>query len=406
MDLFYKDIVSYTADSEVPIPGLTGLVSKVSTAVKAQRTLMKIPFYIDETMSIGVKFYSGPMEKKKPGHVYTTRQKNERVETKTMHYCADTESQLRGAEMKRGTNYGAGAKVIFDQKEQKEMKTFGNPGLFLQGFKPKARLKMQYNVKNAKFIRPDESVITGSKQLFAAMLQKCLDKDVVAICRLVARYNSAPTFVALLPQPEVEATADNPRGNPAGFHVITLPFADDMRKLPYADRPEVAVADKQAHVEAADAVVSKLQSAAYIPGKYENVALSKFHKYIEAIVFDRDDVEAVDTMKPDLEAMTTAAGAEMAAFTALVYPEGYEGGQAAPKKRKADGAAGGGAKRIKKEPAAPVDLGSLDFKKMVTDGTLKKQTVKVLKQFLVSVGRAGTGKKAELLEAVEAHFGL
>ena len=43
---------------------------------------------------------------------------------------------------------------------------------------------------------------------------------------------------------------------------------------------------------------------------------------------------------------------------------------------------------------------------MVTDGTLKKQTVKVLKQFLVSVGRAGTGKKAELLEAVEAHFGL
>ena len=128
MGLFYSDIVSYTADSEVPIPGLPGLVSKVSTAVKAQRTLMKIPFYIDETMSIGVKFYSGPMEKKKPGHVYTTRQKNERVETKTRHYCADTETQLRGAEMKKAATFGSGAKVIFEQKEQVEMKTFGNPG--------------------------------------------------------------------------------------------------------------------------------------------------------------------------------------------------------------------------------------------------------------------------------------
>ena len=274
-------------------------------------------------------------------------------------------------------------------------------GLFLQGFKPKARLKMQYNVKNCKFLRPDESVITGSKVLFTAMLQKCLDKNVVPICRLVARYNSAPTFVALLPQQEEAATADAPDGQAGGFQVITLPFADDMRKLPYEKKPALDAETAEAHRKAAGEVVSKLQSATYVPGKYENVALSKFHKYIEAIVFDRDDVEAIDTMKPDLEAMAATVGDEVAKFTALVYPADYTG--APPKKRKAGGAAGGAAKKPKKEP---VDMGSLDFKQMATDGTLKKQTVKVLKQFLVSVGRAGTGKKADLLEAIQEHFGL
>ena len=48
---------------------------------------------------------------------------------------------------------------MFEPAEVAEMKTFGEPGLHLMGFKPQERLKRHYNVKNSKFLRPDETVL-------------------------------------------------------------------------------------------------------------------------------------------------------------------------------------------------------------------------------------------------------
>ena len=90
------------------------------------------------------------------------------------------------------------------------------------GFKPKAKIKWHHYVKPANFIYPDESVsnhgdisiqinhtcillcdlqiVTGSTKLFSALLQRCLAREVVAICRYIPRSNAPPVFVALLPQ--------------------------------------------------------------------------------------------------------------------------------------------------------------------------------------------------------------
>jgi len=42
--------------------------------------------------------------------------------------------------------------------------------------------------------------IKGSTVLFTALLKKCIEKGVVAICRYTARNNTPPRFVALFPQ--------------------------------------------------------------------------------------------------------------------------------------------------------------------------------------------------------------
>lgn len=47
------------------------------------------------------------------------------------------------------------------------------------------------------------SSTAGSSCLFSALLTKCIEKNVFAVCRLVSRRNYAPRFVALLPQQEV-----------------------------------------------------------------------------------------------------------------------------------------------------------------------------------------------------------
>ena len=42
--------------------------------------------------------------------------------------------------------------------------------------------------------------VKGSTVLFTALLKKCIEKGVVAICRYTARKNTPPRFVALFPQ--------------------------------------------------------------------------------------------------------------------------------------------------------------------------------------------------------------
>lgn len=94
----------------------------------------------------------------------------------------------------------------------------------------------------------------GSSCLFSALLTKCVERNVFALCRCISRRNYPPRFVALVPQEEeldegkVQTT---PPGTtlpphtrasgqwraiivisfPTGFNVIYLPYADDLRNL-------------------------------------------------------------------------------------------------------------------------------------------------------------------------------
>jgi hypothetical protein len=56
------------------------------------------------------------------------------------------------------------------------------------------------------------------------------DKDEVVLCCIRKRSNDAPRLHALVPQTEVREGRDILA--PEGFHVVPLPFADDIRNLP------------------------------------------------------------------------------------------------------------------------------------------------------------------------------
>jgi hypothetical protein len=60
--------------------------------------------------------------------------------------------------------------------------------------------------------------------------QVLLDKDEVALCCIRKRANDAPRLHALVPQAEVRQDRDILA--PEGFHVIPLPFADDLSMSP------------------------------------------------------------------------------------------------------------------------------------------------------------------------------
>lgn len=87
-------------------------------------------------------------------------------------------------------------------------------------------------MKHAFFIYPDEKGYTGSTRTFSALLQSCIkqDRHALALCRL--RAGSTPEFCVLIPQ---EETFDRgSQDDPPGFHVVVLPFVDDIRDQPRA----------------------------------------------------------------------------------------------------------------------------------------------------------------------------
>lgn len=72
---------------------------------------------------------------------------------------------------------------------------------------------------------------TGSTRTFAALLKSCikLKRHALALCRF--RANSLPEFCVMIPQEET-FTADGGQDDPPGFHLVPLPFRDDIRVPP------------------------------------------------------------------------------------------------------------------------------------------------------------------------------
>ena len=97
----------------------------------------------------------------------------------------------------------AGQKIFFSPEEVTDMKRFGPVGIKVIAFKSLEHLKEKHHIRAAQFLYPNEGDVRGSTKLFIALLTKCLEKKVMAVCQYIPRENISPKFVALVPQAEV-----------------------------------------------------------------------------------------------------------------------------------------------------------------------------------------------------------
>lgn len=396
VDKFYKDLL-FTDDDEVteladPAEKLEELLTRVRSKDHKKRALRHLGFTLGEGLQMGVGVYNLARPCTKPYPVKLDQKDNSKLKSNSKPYLKDTGEQLMPQDLKKCQTYG-GKRIFFETDEVKEMKRFDPSGLYLMGFKPQKCLKIYYKVKPAQFIYPDESTVVGSTTLFTALLKKCIDRDVTPICKYVSSKNSPPRFVALLPQEE-ELDEHNVQTRPPGFHVIFLPFADDIRKVKFDETPKAS----GQQIEAAKEVIKKLQFT-YSSESFENPVLQKHWRNIEALALDRDAPEEMtDYTLPDEERMKKRAGDVIKTFKDLVFPEGYTCGV----KRKAP-AADPAAKRAKAEEAAA----GVSLKAEAEAGRLGKLTVAVLKEKMKQEGIACTvSKKADLIDAICAHYGV
>lgn len=399
MDLIYRDLIkladddnnAQTYDHDQKLEDLTKVVLQKT---HKKRTFGKMNLNLGGGASMSVSIFNLLSRASKPTKTKLARDTNEAVTSQRTWVHPVSGAPLLPSDINLFMDYGM-KNIKLTTDETKNLKQLGeggkdSRGLKLLGFKPKSCLKFGHYVKSSQFLYPDEKNIKGSRNMFTALLLRCLAKDVIALCRYKARLSSDPTFVALVPQAEEFDESGDQVAAP-GFHAVFLPFIDDVRQAP--ENLFLPESDPEA-VEAAKNVMSKLRLKKFVP--VENPDLQNHYKLIEAHGLHRDTlVKPEDETLPDHERMSRKLGDKSKVFLETVYPDGYD--PEAPVKKTA--------KKASPTPKAPKikqEAGDIDMAKEVTNNTIGKLTVDVLKTWLKAQGvNVSNKKKAELVEAIK-----
>lgn len=395
VSLFYRDIISIAEDEDLGVhfeesSKLEDLLRKVRAKETKKRVLSRLKFKLGKDVALMVGVYNLVQKANKPFPVRLYRETNEPVKTKTRTFNVNTGSLLLPSDTKRSLTFGT-RQIVLEKEETEELKRFDEPGLILMGFKPMVMLKNHHYLRPSLFLYPEESLVNGSSTLFSALLTKCVEKEVIAVCRYTARKNVSPYFVALVPQEE-ELDDQNIQVTPAGFQLVFLPYADDKRKVPFTEK----VMANPEQIDKMKAIVQKLRFT-YRSDSFENPVLQQHFRNLEALALDMMESEqVVDLTLPKVEAIKKRLGSLADEFKELVYPPGYnpEGKIA---KRKADNE-GSASKKPK------VELSEEELKDLFAKGTLGKLTVPALRDICKAYRLKSGPKKQELLEALSRHL--
>lgn len=394
--LFYRDIINTAEDEDLGVQfgessKLEDLMKKVRAKETRKRALSRLNFYLGKDMALTVGIYNLVQKAYKQPPIKLYRETNEPVKTKTRTFNRETGSLLLPSDTKRAQIYG-NRQIVLEKEETEEVKRFDSPGLFLIGFKPLVMLKRHHHIRPAQLIYPEDSLISGSTTLFNALLIKCLEKEVMAVCRYIPRRNTPPCFIALVPQEEV-LDEQNVQTAPPGFHLIFLPYADDKRNIDFTEK----VSANQEQVDKMKEIVQKLRFK-YRSDSFENPVLQQHYMNLEALALDLMEPEkAEDLTVPKTEAIDNRIGNLVEEFKQLVYPPGYDPEGKATKRKQGDGSG-------QLEKKAKIEISEVDLKNHVQKGTLGKLTVPLLKDVCKTYGLKGGGKKQELLDLITEHF--
>ncbi|XP_074083151.1 X-ray repair cross-complementing protein 6 [Macrotis lagotis] len=398
VSLFYRDIITPAEDENLGVHfaesgKLEDLLRKVRAKETRKRSLARLKLKLGKDVALTVSVFNTVQKALKPLPIRLYRETNEQVKTKTRTFNVETGSLLLPSDTKRAQIYG-GRQIVMEKGETEELMRFDEPGLILIGFKPLFMLKQHHFLRPSQFVYPEESLVNGSTTLFAALLTKCLEKEVLALCRYTPHQNCPPRFVALVPQEE-ELDAQRVQVAPPGFQLVFLPYADDKRKVPFTKK----VSANPEQVDKMKSIVQKLRLK-YRSDSFENPVLQQHFRNLEALALDLMEPEqAPDLTLPKVEAMDIRLGSLIEEFKELVYPPDYNPEKKVAKRKTATDSEGPGEKQPK------LELSEEELKAHVQLGTLGKLTVPVLKEAcrVYRLKASGT-KKQELLDLLMQHF--
>lgn len=419
----YIDILSRSTEDDenavqtIPavIEGFSRFLEQLAIKEAPKRSQFSTKMTIGNGFTIGVKGYGLVVEQKKgtPKTFLDVDGELKELESKTAYFAEGTlDETIKGpvvygmslATVPRtgddGPDQGAASEnvesgvvpysqVYYTAEDVKSFRTLGlEPGIKILGFKDADTLVFEDNIKHSYFIYPNEAVYKGSIRAFNALLKTLVAKEKIGLALALFRRNSSPYFYAMVPQEEV-LDADEVQERPPGFHMIPLPYADDIRAAPVDE----ALQASDDLVTAASAWIKKLKiNKGYMPDAYPNPALNLFNSQLEAIALrDEFDLESFsDTTMPQKDVILQRAGPLVEVWKEVLSEDPNVNVVVVKTsgKRKAE-----------------VAVDELEIREHYENGTLAKLNMDKLKAFLRGKSLQTTGKKQDLLDRTSQWLG-
>lgn len=399
---FWGDIVAWDEDAEgeasLRFPDASckfeELLARIRRRESRKRTLRRSFLSLLPDYKLSIRMYSIYQPARKANYQWVDAVTNAPLKSKTEYVSEETGEVLNKTSASYSFDYGGTTATLSADEVAMIKSLYPEPGLSLIKFIPKESILDFHNISHSIFIFPDDGVLKGSKAAFSALLQSMLDKQVVAICRLVPRKGLPVRLVALMPQQE-ELDEIGTQLKPAGLVMIPLPFKDDIREpeldlLP-DEKPSIPADCQEAAVE----LVTKLTlQDAFNPDNYENPSLQRHYAYLQALALDEDEPEPViDLTVPNGEMIEKRAGHILKKVSAFAPAKIDE-----PEKKSAPRA-----KKPKIEQSADhVDDPASAISIECDETKLSKFTVPQLKAHVESMGAKPARLKADLISQIMA----
>ncbi|XP_074562366.1 ATP-dependent DNA helicase 2 subunit KU70-like, partial [Curcuma longa] len=316
--------------------------------------------------------------------------------------CADTGALIEGRP--KLFHLYKNQRVLFSVDQISEIKKVSNYHLRLLGFKPIDCLKDYHNLRPSTFIFPTDEEIIGSTRIFIALYRSMLNLKRFAL----AFYGSSSSsrLVALVAQDEIVNSGG--QLEPAGMHMIYLPYSDDIRDVEqYHISVDAAVpraSDDQ--IQKASALMKQINLEAFSVLQFANPALQRHYGILQALALDEDEMPDIkDETMPDEEGLARPTVVRaLEDFKAAVYGENHDQEEAEQMAAKASGSAATRKRKMIADKATS-ESAKYDWEDLAENGKLKHLTVEELKFYLAAHNLPVSGKKDALISRILTHMG-
>jgi len=281
-------------------------------------------------LDIGVSLFISINPAHKSKAVDIERRTHKPVKKITCVLCDRTGQFLSPLDIRLAYRF-CGRTVTFSTTEVTAIRVQGAQGLRLVCFKPVNELKRHHNIRPSYFVYPDEKSRKGSEKLFVCLHSSMVDQQVMAVVSCTIR--STCRYAALLPS--VESYDENgAQISSTGFHMIFLPFCDDIRTewKERACAPSVDEATAQKKLERGAALaaefIDRLRLQDFSCANYYNPDVQRFYSVLQSMALDEIDdgnlVEIKNTLLSDDAGMLAAAGTLLDQFSREMMGENFD----------------------------------------------------------------------------------
>ncbi|XP_008547374.1 X-ray repair cross-complementing protein 6 [Microplitis demolitor] len=201
-------------------------------------------------------------------------------------------------DLKRSQRYGL-KDILFTPEEVRRLHHVHDQGIDLLGFKPMLNREPMDQINHPYFLGCHSAASKGQIELFAVLLAKMNEKNLMAVCSITIKKTGAPRLAYLIPYVQY-----------GGFYLFRIPFKHEVRTLDditnkyIFDEDENPAPINEEKLTLIKNLVKKL-SVKYDVTMFENPKLQRQLTYVENLALELPPREPpADTTLPSVEDIT------------------------------------------------------------------------------------------------------